>query len=82
MDWRYATLLQNTLACDAAPQSGDLGLGASARIIAPGNPNLSVLVERMNRRDANAMPPLASNVIDQVGVALIRDWITSLTSCM
>jgi hypothetical protein len=57
-------------------------LGASARIIAPGNPNLSVLVERMNRRDANAMPPLASNVVDQAGVALIRDWITSLTSCM
>jgi uncharacterized repeat protein (TIGR03806 family) len=82
MDWRYATLLQNTLACDAAPQSGDLGLGANARIIALGNPNLSVLVERMNRRDANAMPPLASNVIDQAGVTLIRDWITSLTSCM
>jgi uncharacterized repeat protein (TIGR03806 family) len=82
MDLRYSTLLQNTLACDAAPQSGDLGLGANARIIAPGNPDLSVLVARMNRRDVNAMPPLASNVIDQAGVTLIRDWIASLTSCM
>jgi uncharacterized repeat protein (TIGR03806 family) len=82
MDLRYSTLLQNTAACGAVPQSGDLGLGANARIIAPGNPSLSVLVERMNRRDANAMPPLASNVVDQAGVTLIRDWITSLTSCM
>jgi uncharacterized repeat protein (TIGR03806 family) len=82
MDWRYGTLLQNTLACDAAPQSGELGLGANARIIAPGNPSLSVLLERMNRRDVNAMPPLASNVIDQAGVALVRDWIASLTSCL
>jgi uncharacterized repeat protein (TIGR03806 family) len=82
MDWRYGTLLQNTLACDAVPQSGELGLGANARIIAPGNPSLSVLLERMNRRDVNAMPPLASNVIDQAGVALVRDWIASLTSCL
>jgi hypothetical protein len=82
MDFRYGTLLQNTAACAAMPQSGDLGLGANARIIAPGNPNLSVLVARMNRRDANAMPPLASNVIDQAGVTLISDWITSLTGCM
>jgi uncharacterized repeat protein (TIGR03806 family) len=82
MDWRYGTSLQNTLACDAAPQSGDLGLGANARIVAPGIPDLSVLVARMNRRDATGMPPLASNVIDQAGVTLIRDWIASLTSCM
>ena len=82
MDWRYATLLQNTLACDAVPQSGDLGLGANARIVAPGDPSLSVLAERIDRRDANGMPPLASNVVDQAGVTLIRDWITSLTTCM
>jgi uncharacterized repeat protein (TIGR03806 family) len=83
MDWRYSTALQNTLACNAPPQAGDLGLGANARIIAAGNPSLSVLVERINRRgDVNAMPPLASNVVDQAGVMLIRDWITSLTTCM
>jgi mono/diheme cytochrome c family protein len=82
IDLRYGTLLQNTAACDAIPQSGDLGLGADARIIAPGNPSLSVLLARMNRRDANAMPPLASSVIDQAGVTLISDWIASLTGCM
>jgi hypothetical protein len=40
-----------------------------------------VLLARINRRDASQMPPLATNVIDSAGVTLIRDWITSLTTC-
>jgi hypothetical protein len=63
------------------PTAGDLGLGAGARIIATGNPDASVLLARMNRRDASQMPPLASNVVDTAGVALVRDWIASLTTC-
>ena len=35
----------------------------------------------MSRRDANQMPPLATNVIDTAGVQLISDWIASLTTC-
>ena len=69
-------------ACDVAPQNGDLGLGASARVIAPGNALNSVLIERMSRRDANGMPPLASNVVDANGVALIETWIDSLAICL
>jgi hypothetical protein len=64
-----------------APTAGDSGIGSAARIIAPGNPDASVLLERMNRRDAGGMPPLASNVVDAEGVSLIRDWIASLTTC-
>jgi uncharacterized repeat protein (TIGR03806 family) len=81
MDLRYSTLLANTGACDAMPQSGDLGIGVAARIIAPGSAANSVLLARINRRDASQMPPLATNVIDSAGVTLIRDWITSLTTC-
>ena len=81
MDLRYSTLLSSTNACGAPPQSGDLGLGAGARIIAPGDAAGSVLVARMNRRDASAMPPLASNAVDTAGVALLEQWISSLTSC-
>ncbi len=81
LDLRYSVLLSNTAACDAPPTAGDLGVGAPARIIAPGNPDASVLLARMNRRDANQMPPLASNVVDTAGVTLIRDWIASLTTC-
>ncbi|HEY5569547.1 MAG TPA: PQQ-dependent sugar dehydrogenase [Gammaproteobacteria bacterium] len=82
MDLRFDTLLAMTLACDAVPQAGDLNMGPAARIIAPGAPGSSVLLARMNRRDAVAMPPLASSLVDDAGVALIRDWIASLASCL
>ena len=81
MDLRYSTFLSNTNACGAEPQSGDLGLGAAARIIAPGDAGHSVLVARMGRRDANGMPPLASAVVDAEGVALIEQWVAGLTGC-
>ncbi len=81
MDLRYTTLFSSTAACDAPPQAGDLGLGAAARIIAPGSPANSVLVARVNRRDATGMPPLASNVVDSAGVALLQQWVTSLATC-
>jgi hypothetical protein len=81
MDLRYSTLLSSTNACAAPPQSGDLGIGAAARIIAPGDPAHSVLVARMSRRDANGMPPLASTSVDTAGTGLLVDWIASLSSC-
>jgi hypothetical protein len=40
-----------------------------------------VLALRMARRDADGMPPLASNVVDAAGMALIEEWIDSLTGC-
>jgi len=81
MDLRYTTALGATNACNALPQSGDLGLGAAARLIAPGSASNSILVNRMNRRDVHAMPPVGSNLIDPSGVALITQWINSLTGC-
>lgn len=80
MDLRYTTALAQTNACNIAPTSGDLGL-PNARLIAPGNAAASVMPARMNRRDGNAMPPLGSNVIDAGGVALIEQWINSLSGC-
>ncbi|HEY4644641.1 MAG TPA: hypothetical protein VIH25_00005, partial [Steroidobacteraceae bacterium] len=80
MDLRYATILMSTNACDVNPQLGDLGI-ANARLIAFGDAARSVLVARMNRRDANGMPPIASAQVDAAGVTLISNWINSLTSC-
>jgi uncharacterized repeat protein (TIGR03806 family) len=82
MDLRFATALGQTNACNVAPALGDLGLGAGARIIAPGNANLSVLVARSGRRDASGMPPLASHLVDTGGVTLIDSWIEGLGSCL
>lgn len=81
MDLRYTNTLAQTLTCNVNPQSGDLGLGASARLIAPGSAANSILVNRMNRRDANGMPKLGSKQVDATGVALITQWINSLSGC-
>jgi mono/diheme cytochrome c family protein len=81
MDLRYTTPLAETNACDAVPEHGDLGL-ANARLIAPGAPARSVIPARMNvRGGANQMPPVGSARVDTAGVSLVREWISSLSSC-
>ena len=85
MDLRYDTPLSNTNACNAEPTTGSsLGI-ANARLIAiganGGEADRSLIPARMNRRDANAMPPIGSLQVDTSGVNLIRDWIDSLNSC-
>jgi uncharacterized repeat protein (TIGR03806 family) len=81
LDLRFSTALADTGACGVAPQRGDLGI-VNASIIAPGSPDQSVLLERLSRRgDPAQMPPLASSLADADGMALVRDWIGSLSSC-
>jgi len=80
LDLRHTTTLFATNACDLPPQAGDLGL-TNARIIAPGAASRSVLVARAGRRDAQAMPPLASTVVDAAGVDLLTRWVNSLSGC-
>ena len=80
MDLRYDSPLQNTNICDELPEISSLGI-ENARIAAPGTPERSILLNRMNRRDLHRMPPLGSNAVDIAGVALIREWLTDLTDC-
>lgn len=80
LDLRHDTPLAQTGACDSHPQAGDLGID-DARIIAPGDAARSVLVRRVDRRDAAGMPPLASSRVDQRGVALLSQWIDALDQC-
>ncbi|MBI3874483.1 MAG: heme-binding domain-containing protein, partial [Verrucomicrobia bacterium] len=49
-----------------------------ARIIAPGKPDSSVLLHRIAKLGIGRMPPLASSVVDDAAVKVIRDWIASL----
>jgi len=50
----------------------------SARI-APGQPDISAVLYRMQQRGNNAqMPPLASHTVDETGIAAVREWIGSL----
>jgi hypothetical protein len=61
---------------------GNLGI-RDAQLVAPGAASRSVLPLRMNLRGvAEAMPPAGlGSLVDTEGVALIRAWIDSLTSC-
>ena len=81
--WTCATRRRSTRRTRAtsSPQAGDLGIGANARLIAPGSAANSIVVNRANRRDSNGMPPLGSNQVDTAGVTLLTQWINSLTGC-
>ncbi|MFO0585575.1 MAG: PQQ-dependent sugar dehydrogenase [Anaeromyxobacter sp.] len=80
MDLRFQTALSAMNACGAAPQRGDLGI-AGAKLIAPGHPEQSILIQRMKALDAVRMPPVGSLVVDQSGVDVLSAWITGLTAC-
>ena len=44
-------------------------------------PQRSVLIARISRRDAAAMPPVGSLRVDDAGAAMLSDWIAGLASC-
>ena len=55
-----------------------LGHGYTNRIV-PGDPDNSALLYRMTQRTQNIqMPPIATEVTDPTGIALVRAWIQSL----
>ncbi len=62
---------------DARPTRGTFDI-ADARILAPGDPHRSVLYYRMAKFGAGRMPHLGSDLPDEAGLKLIRDWIASL----
>lgn len=49
-----------------------------AKLLVPGEPDRSLIYHRMTKRGLGQMPHIASNVVDEQGVALIREWIQSL----
>jgi len=63
MDLRYPTAFADMNVCDVLPQNGDLGI-TDARLLSPGEPARSLLLERISRLDNTRMPPSSSNVLD------------------
>ena len=51
---------------------------ADARLVAPGAPERSLLLQRMQRRGHGQMPPMATNQIDLPAIELIRQWIQQM----
>ena len=69
--------LDRTNAIDARPTQGTFGI-ADARIIAPGDPERSVLFYRLATVGRGHMPYLGSRNVDERGLRLVRDWIAGL----
>ncbi|VUD41390.1 Aldose sugar dehydrogenase YliI [Thalassocella blandensis] len=81
MDLRFTTSLAQTNTCDVPPSVNDMGIG-DARRIAPGNPDASILLLRMESLDPEfRMPNIASLTVDTDATQLIRNWITSMSNC-
>ena len=78
LELEYHLPLAETGMIGAPPKVSLLG-EPEAKLIVPGNAALSELLGRMNRRGAGQMPLFGSHEIDEAGVALIRDWINSLS---
>lgn len=78
LELEYHLPLAETGMIGATPRVRLLG-EPEAKLIVPGNAELSELLGRMNRRGAGQMPLFGSHEIDEAGVALIRDWINSLS---
>lgn len=79
MDLLYGTPLGETETCGVASDN-NLGIEGGQRI-APGDPELSLVYVRAHTRGAGQMPPLGSNLIDEVGTAALAEFITALESC-
>jgi putative heme-binding domain-containing protein len=57
---------------------GTFGL-RNAKLIVPGDPYRSVLMYRMSKLGYGRMPYIGSQLVDSEGLALVSDWIRSLS---
>lgn len=81
LDLRISTPFRLSKTCDEPPIQGD-PIEGGGLLIAPGDPARSIIYERMATEDPTwRMPPLGSQVPDELGTQLISDWIESLDGC-
>ncbi|MEI8022054.1 MAG: family 16 glycoside hydrolase, partial [Schlesneria sp.] len=77
MQLEFATSLDKMKLIDAVPVHDKFGI-ADARLIAPGNPERSVLLNRMAKRGRGQMPQLATAMVDEPAVRMLTEWIAEL----
>jgi uncharacterized repeat protein (TIGR03806 family) len=73
----YATRLKDTALVGVKPQHDTLGI-ADPQLIAPGDPDRSLLLKRMETLGPGRMPRLATSIVDNEAVRLVREWIEQL----
>lgn len=80
MDLRFYKFFTDTATCNVTPENGDFAI-PGAKIVMPGNAANSVMSLRMHTLGNQRMPPLATQVVDPQGTAVINAWINSLKAC-
>ncbi len=74
MELEFTKTIAEMKIVDVKPQHDTFGI-KDAKIIAPGHPERSVMLHRLSQRDKGHMPPLATRVVDQAAVEMLREWI-------
>jgi uncharacterized repeat protein (TIGR03806 family) len=77
MELGFTTKLERMNLFSARPQHDTFGID-NAMLVFPGDPQRSILYQRVSRRGRGQMPPLVSMTVDQRAVTLFRDWIRNL----
>lgn len=81
LDFHIDTPLSEMGVCDTLPRNSDFGI-VDARLLAPGEPERSILSHRINSVDPAArMPPIGRLTVDTVGAQVVDQWIESIASC-
>jgi len=75
-DARFESSLRELIARE--PLAGDLGI-AGAKLVAPGDPEKSILLQRLKRFDIFRMPPASLNDIPSPMLPVLESWIRSLS---
>ncbi len=73
----YTLPLDKTGILNVVPQHGNFSI-ADAKVLSPGDPERSMIIYRMSKLGEGRMPHIASSVVDEDAVKLIRDWIKQL----
>src|SRR5262249_26013140 len=77
IDLEFTTKLDKMKLIDVLPQHDRFGL-KNAKLIAPGQPEISVLLHRMGCRGPGQMPPLATSLVDEPAVQMLREWVRGM----
>jgi uncharacterized repeat protein (TIGR03806 family) len=77
IDLEFTTKLDKMKLIDVKPQHDAFGL-KDAKLIAPGRPQASVLLHRVSCRGPGQMPPLATSLVDEAAVEMLREWVRGM----
>jgi uncharacterized repeat protein (TIGR03806 family) len=77
MELELTTTRDKMRVIDVKPVHHTFGL-SDAKLIAPGHPERSVLLQRMSHRGEGHMPPLATSIVDEPAMEMFREWVKEM----